>query len=371
MKNIANHRLLNFSIKHYNNAPWSNEKNVKFYASGREAIISLIESFPESKQKTALLPAYVPEGLYAPFIKKNWEVILYPIDKQLNPKWDNLESLIKKHTPSIAVFIHYFGIKLPIEKFVQLCHQYTINVIEDHAHLLPTKNKNMYTGDYILYSLPKMLGIPDGAPLISRHPPVNAEPLQCHSVKTNRLYITKQTIMLLVTTLVLKIPSLMLVKITTSVLAKLLNSYADLMKIFHKPNKISKLSKAIINHTNFDELIQKRSQYVAMYDQQLDPNVFTKFIQNTSQKAATFGYPVLVNNRNDFIKFLSTKGIFGTMLIRKWDYTAKALSTTSFEDTCYIINHHFIFPTAAHLTKQEIQYIIECANQWVNKYYDK
>ncbi|MCK4441370.1 MAG: hypothetical protein KAU90_05145, partial [Sulfurovaceae bacterium] len=69
MKYISNDRTLNISSTEYNNAPWSNENSFKYYASGREAIISLIDVLAtnSTNNRLALLPAYVQQGLYAPF----------------------------------------------------------------------------------------------------------------------------------------------------------------------------------------------------------------------------------------------------------------------------------------------------------------
>ena len=51
MKYIANERVLSYSFKKYNNPPWGNENRVKEYASGREAIISLIDALVLSNQE--------------------------------------------------------------------------------------------------------------------------------------------------------------------------------------------------------------------------------------------------------------------------------------------------------------------------------
>ncbi|SHO81256.1 putative glycosyltransferase [hydrothermal vent metagenome] len=373
MKYISNDRVLNFSFKKHNNAPWIKEDLVKYYASGREAIISLIDLLAtDGKNRVALLPAYVPQGLYAPFEKRGWEILLYPIDKELNPIWAEVELLIKRHSPSIAILIHYFGTIQAIEKFVEICHKNGVKVIEDHSHILTKMDKFEYKGDYILYSLPKMIGVGDGAVLVLRDLTIDIKKLTFHKTRTNHIYLLKQFFLLIVNSSIYKIPSAKLVNILSAVFGKLFSSYNNLMSIYQNPNKISFLSYKIVERVDFDELIKTRSRYAKMYKDKLNPKYFTKLSSINSENHAMFAYPILVEDRNSFYKYLSKKGIYGTYLISNWNYIPKEYQGSSkFVDTEYIINHHFVLPTALHLKDEDIEKIINCANEWGEKRYLK
>jgi len=370
MRYISNDRVLNFSSKKHNNPPWSNESRVKYYASGREAIISLIDLLAKkSINQVVLLPAYVPQGLYAPFEKRDWQIILYPIDINLSPIWNEIELLIERHSPSIAILIHYFGKLQPIEKFIEICHKNRIKVIEDHAHTLPNKEIFNYQGDYILYSLPKMVGVADGAVLVVRDFSIDIEELQYHSKKTNHIYIIKQTLLLFLNSFITKIPNAKLVNIISAVFGKLFNSYANLMRVYHNPNSISKLSSKIVKRIDFDEVVKGRSRYAKIYEERLDDTHFTKLLTIDNQERATFGYPVLVEDRDNLYRFLAKRGIYGSYLISNWNYIPKEYESSQlFENTEYIINHHFIFPTALHLKERDINKIVDCANEWIKKH---
>jgi len=370
MKYISNDRVINFSLKKHNNAPWLHENNFKYYASGREALISLIDvlSSTDGKKSVALLPAYVPQGLYAPFEKKGWKIIVYPIDKELNPIWSEVEMLIEKYSPSIGILIHYFGTIRPIKKFVEICHKNGMKVIEDHAHLLPNMDKFEYEGDYILYSLPKMIGVADGAVLVVRDSTIDMNQLNYYSKKTNYLYMSKQIFLLFLNSAINRIPSARLVNILSAVFGKLFNSYSNLMGIYHNPNKMSTLSQKIVERVDFNEVIKTRSRYAKMYEDKLNDKYFTKLLTVGSEKRATFAYPVLVRDRDSLYKYLVKKGIYGTYLVSSWNYIPKEEDSQSriFMDTKYILNHHFLFPTAFYLKETDIEKIIDCANEWID-----
>jgi hypothetical protein len=366
IKYISNDRVINFSLKKYDNPPWSDAHRVKYYASGREAIISLIDLLVMGDiNHVALLPAYVPQGLYAPFEKRGWTIILYPIDINLDPIWSEVELLIEKYSPSIAILIHYFGKIQPIEQFVEVCHTNGVKVIEDHAHTLTNMDNFEYQGDYILYSLPKMVGVVDGAVLVVRDLSIDIGLLKYHIKKTNHVYIAKQSFLLFLNSFISKIPSAILVNIISTVFGKLLNSYKNLMSVYPNPNSISRLSTKIIERIDFDNVIKTRSRYAKIYEERLNENHFTKLLKIDNIQRATFGYPVLVGDRDGLYRYLSKKGVYGGYLTSNWNYIPKGdKSCKVFKKTEYIIDHHFIFPTALHLKEEDIEKIVDYANQW-------
>lgn len=369
MKYISNERALSLSLKKYNNAPWSREKNFKYYASGREALISLIDALGNEVNRVVLLPAYVPQGLYAPFEKRGWSIILYPIDKDLYPLWSEVEALIERYHPTIAILIQYFGTRQLIEKFVEICHKGGTKVIEDHAHLLIPMKEISYQGDYVLYSLPKMVGVADGAVLVIRDSTLELSKLKFYKKRTNRVYITKQIILLFMNSAISKIPNSKIVNLLSAILGKLLNSYKNLMSVYHQPNKISRLSHALVERIDFDKVIKTRSRYARMYEEKLDSNYFTKLLTINDRKAeqrATFGYPVLVKDRDSLYRYLSKRGVYGVYLISNWNYIPKEphQNSKTYEETQYVIDHHFVFPTARHLKEEDIENIIKYANEW-------
>jgi len=369
MKYISNERVLNLSSTQYNNAPWSKEEKVKYYASGREAIISLIDGLNSPKQ-IVLLPAYVPQGLYAPFEKRNWKIVLYPIEKNLTPVWSEVTRLMEEFSPTLAVLIHYFGIEQSIDKFIDISHKHGVKVIEDNTHLISLEKKNNLNVDYILYSIPKMIGTPDGAILVVKDRSIELKSLVYHDSRTNRIYLFKQYFSLFLLTAIIKIPSAKFVNLTLAFFGKFLNSYSSLMKNYHMPNSISNFSKRVMINTDFDMLIKKRSWYARIYEEALDEKVFKKVLKMETLNRATFGYVVVVENRDSLYRYLANYGIYGTYLSNGWNYVAREeRGKPYFKDTLYVINNHFIFPTGIHLKENDINSIVNYANEWAKEQY--
>jgi dTDP-4-amino-4,6-dideoxygalactose transaminase len=367
MKYISNERILNLSSDRHDNAPWSKEEKVKYYASGREAIISLIDGLNSTKQ-VVLLPAYVPQGLYAPFEKRDWKILLYPIDKNLTPVWSEVNRLIEEFSPTFAVLIHYFGIEQSIDKFIDISHKHGVKVIEDNTHLISLEKKKNPNVDYILYSLPKMIGVPDGAVLVVNDKSMPLESLTYHRHRSNRLYLFKQYFSLFLLRAIIKIPSAKFVNLTLAFFGKFLNSYSSLMKNYHMPNAMSSFSKKVMIHTDFNMLIKKRSWYARIYEERLDNKVFKRVLQMGTLNRATFGYVVLVKNRDSLYRYLAKYGIYGTYLANGWDYIpTEEREKPYFKDTFYIVNNNFIFPTGFHLDENDINSIVKYANIWAKE----
>ena len=179
----------------------------------------------------------------------------------------------------------------------------------------------------------------------------------------------KQLFLLFLNNSIYRIPSAKLVNILSAVFGKLFNSYNNLMRIYHNPNKISTLSQKIVERVDFDEIIKTRGRYAKMYEEKLNDKYFTKLLTIGSENHATFAYPVLVKDRDSLYKYLAKKGIYGTYLVSNWNYIPKEEDSQNpiFMNTKYIINHHFLFPTAFYLRETDIEKIIDCANEYAEK----
>ena len=68
-----------------------------------------------------------------PLIQQGLQHRYYPIDDDLNPKWDELEPLVDNHTKAIMM-VHYFGQPQDISAFQSFSNQHSLFLIEDNAH---------------------------------------------------------------------------------------------------------------------------------------------------------------------------------------------------------------------------------------------
>lgn len=373
MEIIDNWSRLNISfIKNSSNIfKVFNKENFLFFGSGREAIVSLISSMEGNR--TVLLPSWLPEGIYMPFIKLNWQIKQYKINKSGFPDFNHLELLLKKNRPLFAVIINYFGVSPDIINIKKICDKYGTYLFNDRAHSFPEK-KNKFNektdGDVVLFSFPKLIGIPDGALLI-----INNSNL-LHNVNRPResikhiSYVIHSLYKLIYPVLTEKIRIKILKKVVV-VFISFINliikdPYEILRSYFLKPAPMSGISKKILKHTNFNTFINKRRKFAELYYANLDKNKF-KFIENFKfSNKIMIGFPVLIERRGKFEKYLAKQNIFGQKFEINWGYFPKEKSRF-LKDANQLMNQHFLFPMNQKLKECQILKIIDYANLWEGK----
>ncbi|SFT32878.1 DegT/DnrJ/EryC1/StrS aminotransferase family protein [Lachnospiraceae bacterium XBD2001] len=113
------------------------------------------------------LPDYFCNDTFRKFEEDWLEVFFYPVDKNRNPKWDVIEEEAKNRALDAFVFVHYFGMYHEIGRARELCSRMEGILIEDCAHVMYTDDASKIgkTGDFVCYSMHKLLPIPDGAAL--------------------------------------------------------------------------------------------------------------------------------------------------------------------------------------------------------------
>lgn len=148
-------------------------KPLYFYESARAAFEDILNKYPQS---TLMLPGYIGfspkegSGIYDPVVNSGINHVFYPIDKNLNI---NIEQFGKVFSSiggqKIVLLVHYFGYTDPhIADLVEICKTGNSVVIEDAAHGLYTDfidHRCGQYGDFVLYSLHKMLPFEGGGML--------------------------------------------------------------------------------------------------------------------------------------------------------------------------------------------------------------
>jgi dTDP-4-amino-4,6-dideoxygalactose transaminase len=362
MREIHNMRCFSLSSGHQL-LPWP-EKRTRIFASGREALIALIKALDLTSNDRVLLPAYVPEGVYAPFVRSGIRVCLYPLDRYLDPEWDQLSALMANLTPKMAVLIHYFGLTKPIQRFCEICHQHKVLVIEDLAHILPLNESPLgKMGDFVLFSLPKLIGIPDGAPLVAQTPDFDMDRLNFEWHPLHTVYVLQQLIGIAANTFSRVLPVWRVGNISRRLIHKLPQSYTTLMRYFKTPNHLSGLSSFLLGHADLEAAARRRRTYASLYASQLDHAAFERFPGCESENHGAFGFPVLIRDRERFMQFLSKHGIEGNVLESRWDFIPETDRSAHLK-TIETMRRHFLFPTSHYLKTNEIEYVIGIANQW-------
>lgn len=137
-----------------------------YTASGREAIelalISLERERPDIR-KRCLLPAYMCDCVFLPFLHRGWELVFYSVDRELEAAGEEIFRLALEHDPGI-IFIHpYYGADTCAGLRRQLAglRRSGVLVMEDvtQSYYLEEAGKD---ADFVVGSLRKWYAVPDG-----------------------------------------------------------------------------------------------------------------------------------------------------------------------------------------------------------------
>ncbi|MFC1581156.1 DegT/DnrJ/EryC1/StrS family aminotransferase [Thermodesulfobacteriota bacterium] len=144
--------------------------NLFLFSRGREALVSGVQLLNVSPKNRIWAPAYICRSAIDPLLKMGYKCAYYDIDKSLKPSWG---SNIPDHG-DVVIIVHFFGIWQDIEKIKADLGEGNNLFIEDGAHRFPDfiYNKTASVGDIAIYSLKKVLGVPDGGALILNNPEV-------------------------------------------------------------------------------------------------------------------------------------------------------------------------------------------------------
>jgi len=359
-RRISNERCFWIGMERPEEFPWSNH-NAFLFASGREALVVLLRSLQFKEGDAVLLPAFVPEGIIAPCQLQKLDIHYYTIDRNLDPNWSCLDDMMRVFQPKLAILIHYFGDRRDAERFVAICHRYGALVIEDLAHAQTLKDSSLgANGDFVLYSLTKMVGVPDGAVLQI----ASDSGLQ---LKLKRSFDPRRTIYI-----AMNMGHLFLNSASRYVGAEafwcyfwklfghFFGSYRFLMWYYKHPKPISFLSKLLLARFPWRSAVIKRLRHEQQYRIGLNNTVF-KHLCRVEEGHCAMGYAVLVEERESLFTYLALHGIYGIWFENKWDHFP---SDVIYDDARWVMQHHFLFPTAYSLSDDEVKRVIHLANAW-------
>ena len=297
-------------------------------------------------------------------------VVLYPLTRHLEPSWAHLEELLQTSTPRLAVLIHYFGVPQQAQDFCRRCRARGILVLEDVAHALHRPDSALgRTGDFVLYSLPKMLAIPDGAPLIVRNPAALIKPFAFQYDFRHTIYLGQQIAQLCVATASRRVVSARAGRqVSRRVpwrVQRLTDGYDTLMAYYQHPNRMSRIANYLLHRVDWDQVIVRRQQIAELYETQLDRELFERFPRAKGQDHAMVGFPVLVRDRLSLYEHLRVHDMRGVFYEHRWNFfPTEGAEREPHRDAIHTMQHHFLFPTSQCLDNAEVSRVIQVANRW-------
>ncbi len=139
--------------------------NTAFTASGRSAIALALRSLEEECPyivKKCLMPAYMCDSVFVPFIQNGWQLYFYHVDTHMKADREELSYMLETEKPDM-LFIHpYYGVDTckEIRCMLREYQKSGLIIMEDmtQSYYLPVESD----ADYIVGSLRKWYAVPDG-----------------------------------------------------------------------------------------------------------------------------------------------------------------------------------------------------------------
>jgi dTDP-4-amino-4,6-dideoxygalactose transaminase len=140
-----------------------------FTNSAREGLLHILkDNFFIKPKKGILLPAYIGlskvegSGIFDPVKKSKIKYNFYKLNKKLVPNLSDIKKKLSTGKFSLILLVHYFGCcQTQLFKFIKLCKEYNVKIIEDCAHSLQSgtkiNSKLGKIGDYSIFSIHKTL----------------------------------------------------------------------------------------------------------------------------------------------------------------------------------------------------------------------
>lgn len=341
-----------------------NKKHIRYTASGREAIALALKSFEEkhpNASKRCLLPAYMCDTVFLPFVRAGWEIHFYHLDRQLTVSVDEIQELTERVKPDL-IFIHaYYGVDTwkHVRALLSKWRTRGICVMEDMTQSYYLENIGG-EADYCVGSLRKWYAVPDGG-FVASDEVLTEEELEPNKefTETRLGFLTKKWEYLYGNgspeeKQVIKSDYLKKNRETES----RLDAYAGIAAM-------SGESSYLLSLTDEKESKKKRIENCKYLNAHLVGDTrFTAVFDRESEygkaECAPLYYPIYASDRDELQRFLSSEGVYAPTLWPIGEENADALS----EEEVYIFEHILALPIDQRYGTEEMQYMVKTLNRY-------
>jgi dTDP-4-amino-4,6-dideoxygalactose transaminase len=162
----------------------------RLFALGRHALWQGARALDLEPGDEILVPAYHHGSEVEALVEAGLACRFYGGGEDLQPTEPELDALVGPRTRALLL-IHYLGFPQEAERWRRWCDAHDLLLIEDAAQAWLARGVGGApigsTGDLAIFCLYKTFGLPDGAALVSRRPPVQpATPVNLGAAATAR-----------------------------------------------------------------------------------------------------------------------------------------------------------------------------------------
>ena len=107
---------------------------MNFFSHARAALLYGMKKKNIGADSVVLVPNFICDALNQPLYEIKCHIIYYKINNKMEPDWGYLYALVESNAVDALIMVHYFGKSQNIDKFIRMCNDYSITLIEDNAH---------------------------------------------------------------------------------------------------------------------------------------------------------------------------------------------------------------------------------------------
>ena len=341
-------------------------KNTAYTASAREAIslalISVEKEYP-SVTKKCLMPGYMCDTVFIPFVKAGWELCFYHIDKNMKADREELEALILDEQPGL-LFIHdYYGMDTwkELRPFLSQCRHKNILIMEDvtQAYYLNVDTE----ADYVIGSLRKWYAVPDGGFVTTNHTISGEVIVKDDTFAMERFGMLSKKWDYLEEIQNSDSPDDAKIKQLRNQKEEYLahnRKLEEQLDNYEQITSISVLSQGILAEIEEKDFKQRRNTNYRILQKGLKNKKTLVPVMKDYEEAAPLYFPVYMKNREAMQEYLRRQDIYVPVLWPVGKENADLLSN----DEEYIFSHIAAIPMDQRYGKEEMEHILEVIDEY-------
>ena len=338
------------------------KKNQCYTVSGREAIelalISLERENPEIS-KCCLMPAYMCDSVFLPFLHRGWELVFYSVDRELETAGEEIFRLALEHDPGL-IFVHpYYGTDTcrGLRRQLSALRRSGVMIMEDVTQAYYLQDAGC-DADFIVGSLRKWYSVPDGGFLASDLPIAEEVLLDGEAYAVERL-----------APLVQKWEYLQDKGLQEEERQKRKAAFytrnraleAELDR-YEGVRRISRLSTHILSRVDEEAARRRRAEnYSYLYDKINGMKRLWPILMKEDE--APLYFPVYVKERDELQRFLGEHGIYAPVLWPVGELNRDELRG----DEAYIYEHMLALPIDQRYDTDQMEEIVQTLMLYENQ----
>lgn len=329
------------------------EKNKTLYLnSGRSCIKYLLKHFIENNKKgKILLPSFLCESMLQPFMELNFEYEFYNISRKLEIDLVSLKGLVDSDTIGI-LFVNYFGFFQNGEtlRFINDIRDNGVVIIEDATQSLFS---GKYYGDYVIASLRKWFGLPDGGILINR----GVEDV----FKLNPKFSYDNFTTLRLIGHLIKNEYINNNINTKEVMLNSFNNGEEYLDNAIEIKSMSPISKTLLSGYDYSLIKFKRQEnYKVLFESLCDTDEIEILFKMNDDEICPLGFPVICKDRDGLRRYLTGIGIYCPV---HWPVPGE-VDNTMFYEAYSLEDSIMTIPCDQRYDKEDMKYIAKNIKQY-------